>query len=247
MVFAQYTITGKVLNTADNRPLESATVFVNKTNCATKTNQYGNFRIQNVQRDRCELIVSRIGFKTHITTIAVQADIKLAMIGIEEKTNILNEVKITNAKKLGSKYMSMFEREILGVITKINMINNNTYTCLVDLCTLSSCDQESCKFDIAEKLQGRCIGTSRQNNKTLKNKTTSLVEFKKEYFSFTIEDVKGEQNYRIFIHTNGDTLIERKPEHIQRIYKKSSLMNLDVINKNEIRFYFVFKLDDKTD
>lgn len=114
MVFAQYIITGKVLNTADNRPLESATVFVNKTNCAAKTDQYGNFRIQNVQRNHFELIVSMIGFKTHITTFAVQADIKLAMIGIEEKTNILNEVKITNAKKLGIKYMSMFEREILG-------------------------------------------------------------------------------------------------------------------------------------
>lgn len=114
VAFAQFTITGKVLNIADKKPLESATVFVNKTKYATKTDKYGNFKIYNVQSGHYELIVSMIGFKTYNVSIAVQSDTKVPVISIEEKATLLTEVKITKAKKLDSRYMEMFKREILG-------------------------------------------------------------------------------------------------------------------------------------
>lgn len=112
--FAQFTITGTVLNQADNRPLESVTVFVDKTSYGTKTDKHGSFIIRNVQPGHYELIVSMIGFKTYKVPISVQSDTKVPTIAIVEKTTSLNEVKITKAKKLGSKYMDMFKREILG-------------------------------------------------------------------------------------------------------------------------------------
>lgn len=114
VAFAQFKITGKVLNVADNKPLESATVFVNKTNYGTKTDKHGNFTIYNVQPGHYELIVSMISFKTYSVPISVQSDTKVPAIAIEEKTAILNEVKITMAKKPENKYMDMFKREILG-------------------------------------------------------------------------------------------------------------------------------------
>ncbi|RDC54726.1 carboxypeptidase-like regulatory domain-containing protein [Pedobacter chinensis] len=114
LTFAQFTITGKILNLIDNKPLESVTVFVNKTSYGTKTDGHGNFTIHNVRPGHYELIVSMISFKTYKVSISVQSDTKLPAIAIEEKTISLSEVKITNTKKLDSKYMDMFKREILG-------------------------------------------------------------------------------------------------------------------------------------
>lgn len=113
--FAQFTISGKVVNKADNKPVESATVFVNKTSYATKTDKRGNFIIKNVQLGHYELIVSMIGFKTNKLSISIQSDIKVPLIQIEERTISLGEVKITNLRRVDSKYLDMFKREILGL------------------------------------------------------------------------------------------------------------------------------------
>jgi hypothetical protein len=114
LALAQFTITGKVGKAADNKPLESATVFVNKTSYATKTDKNGNFILQNVRSGHYELIVSMVGFKTYSVSITVQSNIKLPAIKIEEKNISLTEVSITSAQKLDNKYMNMFKREILG-------------------------------------------------------------------------------------------------------------------------------------
>jgi len=114
LAFAQFTINGKVLTRVDNKPLEGATVFVNKTNYGTKTDKNGNFIIYNVRPGHYELIVSMIGFKTYNISISVQADTKVPPVAVEEKTTSLNEVKITSTKKLDSRYLDMFKREILG-------------------------------------------------------------------------------------------------------------------------------------
>lgn len=114
LALAQFTITGKVEKAADNKPLESATVFVNKTSYATKTDKNGNFIIQNVSSGHYELIVSMVGFKTYSVSITVQSNIKVPAIKIEEKNISLTEVSITSAQKLDNKYMNMFKREILG-------------------------------------------------------------------------------------------------------------------------------------
>nr|WP_199158354.1 carboxypeptidase-like regulatory domain-containing protein [Pedobacter sp. ASV2] len=114
IAFAQFTITGKVLNMLDKKPLESATVFVNKSNYGTKTDKYGNFKIHNVLSGHYELIVSMVGYETYNVSILVKSDTKVPTIAIEEKATLLNDVKITNVKKIDGRYMNMFKREILG-------------------------------------------------------------------------------------------------------------------------------------
>jgi hypothetical protein len=114
LTFAQFTMTGKVINLADNEPLESVTVFVDKTSYGTKTDKHGDFTIRNVRPGHYELIVSMLSFKTYKVPISIQADTKVPTIGIEEKTLSLNEVKITIPRKVDSKYLNMFMREILG-------------------------------------------------------------------------------------------------------------------------------------
>ncbi|MBO9676184.1 MAG: carboxypeptidase-like regulatory domain-containing protein [Sphingobacteriaceae bacterium] len=113
--FAQYSITGKVLNASNNLPLESATVFVNTTSYGTKTDRYGNFVLRNVKAGYYELIFSMVGFKTYNVQVYVQhADKMTSTVSLEEKVIPLIEVNITKARRPGSKYMEMFKREILG-------------------------------------------------------------------------------------------------------------------------------------
>jgi len=112
--FAQYTIAGKVINLVDNKPLENATVFIDKTGYVTKTDRYGDFKIYNVKSNHYQLIVSMVGFKTYKTPISVQFDTNVHTVEMAENITSLNEVKIVNAKKLSSRYMDMFKREILG-------------------------------------------------------------------------------------------------------------------------------------
>ncbi|GAB2697419.1 hypothetical protein GCM10027037_21860 [Mucilaginibacter koreensis] len=114
LLFAQFKISGRVLNTADSKPLEGATVFVNNTSYGTKTDSYGNFVISKLRAGHYELVVSMVGFKSNKVSINVQADIKVPAILINERTTALNEVQIITTKKPENKYLDMFKQEILG-------------------------------------------------------------------------------------------------------------------------------------
>jgi hypothetical protein len=112
--FAQFKISGKVVNATNKVPLDGATVFINNTKFGTKTDNKGFFTIYNLQPGRYELIVSMIGFRTQKTQVFMQGDTKVPSIAIEERSFALNEVKINAVKKIKNRYMDMFKREILG-------------------------------------------------------------------------------------------------------------------------------------
>lgn len=111
---AQFTITGKVINVADKKPVESATVFVNNTSYGTKTNAQGNFIVHNVQAGQYDLVISVVGFKTQKTSVSVSANITVSPIAISERKFELNEVRITKLRRVDNRYLEMFKREILG-------------------------------------------------------------------------------------------------------------------------------------
>jgi hypothetical protein len=112
--FAQFKISGKVVNATNKTPLDGATVFINNTKFGTKTDNKGFFIIYNLQPGRYELIVSMIGFRTQKTQVFMQGDTKVPSIAIEQRAFALNEVKINAVKKIKNRYMDMFKREILG-------------------------------------------------------------------------------------------------------------------------------------
>ncbi|MCC8407314.1 carboxypeptidase-like regulatory domain-containing protein [Mucilaginibacter sp. UR6-1] len=114
ITYAQFTIAGKVLNAADKKPVESATVFVNNTSYGTKTDKEGNFIIRDVQAGQYDLIISVVGFKTQKASVTVKANVTVPPITITEREFELNEVKITRSKGVDNKYLEIFKREILG-------------------------------------------------------------------------------------------------------------------------------------
>jgi hypothetical protein len=65
----QVTISGRLLNQADTKPLPNASVFLNNTSAGNKTAADGTFVLHNVKPGKYELIVSIIGFETYTQPI----------------------------------------------------------------------------------------------------------------------------------------------------------------------------------
>jgi len=115
-VFAQFTITGKVLNQADTRPVANASVFLSNATIGDKTGNDGAFTLHNVKPGKYDLVVSIIGFDTYSQTIIVDnSNITLPGITIFPKTIALNEVKIKpNDDPYRQKNLDLFEKAFLG-------------------------------------------------------------------------------------------------------------------------------------
>jgi hypothetical protein len=113
---AQFTISGRVLNQADTKPVAYASVFLNNATNGDKTSAKGTFLLQNVKPGSYELIVSMVGFEVHSQLITItDADVKLPDIAIYPKTIQLNEVKIKPVDDLTrDKYLQLFKNEFLG-------------------------------------------------------------------------------------------------------------------------------------
>ncbi len=93
--FAQFTVTGRILNQADTKPVANASVFLSNTSIGNKTNSDGAFTLQNVKPGKYDLIISIIGFETYRQSITVNSsNITLPGILILPKAILLNEVKI---------------------------------------------------------------------------------------------------------------------------------------------------------
>jgi hypothetical protein len=94
-VNAQFSISGRVLNGVDKKVVANASVFLSNATIGTKTNEEGDFTLQNVKPGKYELVVSIIGFYTyHQTVIVNNSSLTLMNIEISVKTEILKEVRI---------------------------------------------------------------------------------------------------------------------------------------------------------
>ncbi len=115
---AQFSISGRVLNQPDKKPVADASVFLSNSSVGAKTANDGTFILSNVKSGKYQLIISIIGFETYSQTITVN-DSKMALGDIEilPKLLILNEVtvkatRITDVNR--QKYLSWFKDEFLG-------------------------------------------------------------------------------------------------------------------------------------
>jgi TonB-dependent SusC/RagA subfamily outer membrane receptor len=114
--FAQFTVTGRILNQSDTKPVANASVFLSNTSIGSKTNGDGAFTLQNVKPGKYDLIISIIGFETYRQSITVNnSNITLPAILILSKTILLNEVKIRPYNDPDrDEYYEWFKDEFLG-------------------------------------------------------------------------------------------------------------------------------------
>jgi CarboxypepD_reg-like domain/MG2 domain/TonB-dependent Receptor Plug Domain len=116
--FAQFTITGRVLNQADTKPVANATVFLSNATNGDRTEPGGTFTVLNARPGKYQLVISIIGFETYSQPITINnSDIKLPDITIFPKTIALNEVTIKADPKKAKYFNQFYDRfkdEFLG-------------------------------------------------------------------------------------------------------------------------------------
>src|SRR5476649_480015 len=114
--FAQFSVTGRVLNKADAKPVSNASVFINNTTFGDKTADDGSFILRNLKPGRYELIISIIGFDTYKQTLIIDAgDVKLPGIKIQARVMALKEVTVkASGNTYRDIYYNRFRDEFLG-------------------------------------------------------------------------------------------------------------------------------------
>ncbi len=108
-IFAQKTVTGKVTNSKDNTPLQSATVTVKGTTTATLTDASGNFTIT-LPAGRTALIVSSIGY----ANTQVDASSGNVSVALTESTGSLDEIVVTG-------YTAQKKKDITGAVAVVDV------------------------------------------------------------------------------------------------------------------------------
>ena len=92
---AQYTVSGRLLNQADKKPIPDASVFFNNATIGTKTDNNGDFTLPNIKPGKYELIISVVGFDIYRQTVSVDnGRVDLGNLEISAKSIALKEVRI---------------------------------------------------------------------------------------------------------------------------------------------------------
>ena len=114
--FAQISVSGRVLNNADHKPVANASVFISNGTIGDKTNNDGTFILNNLKPGKYNLVVSIIGFETYSEAILISdADNKLPDILLSQKTMQLNEVTVKPiSEKNRALYFAWLKEEFLG-------------------------------------------------------------------------------------------------------------------------------------
>jgi hypothetical protein len=114
-IFAQFTITGKVIDSATREPLYGASVFCQNTTSGTATNKQGEFSLQ-LKSGGYELIISFTGYQTRELRISNNENPVLEIAMVKEEKN-LAEVVIRSSNEImdgWEKYGSFFLENFIG-------------------------------------------------------------------------------------------------------------------------------------
>lgn len=113
--FSQFSITGRILNQADTRPVANASVFLADATIGANTADDGTFALKNVKPGKYNLVVSIIGFERYSQAITVNGNITLPDVLVFPKPISLNEVKIKPRDDSGREhYLGLFKSYFLG-------------------------------------------------------------------------------------------------------------------------------------
>jgi hypothetical protein len=111
--FAQYVITGKVVNIDTKAPVADASVFLSNATVGSKSAENGSFILTNVRPGQYDLVISVVGYETFHQTVMVNGDLSLQTLAISAKTILLKEVKIAPNANWQRDYET-FKRLFLG-------------------------------------------------------------------------------------------------------------------------------------
>lgn len=110
---AQKTVSGRIINNTDKKPVEGASVIVKGTNTGAATSSTGSFSIT-VPSDKSVLVISGTDFET--LEVSVTGKNNLGDISLISTTLSLNEVVVTG-------YTAQRKKDITGAVSVVNVNN----------------------------------------------------------------------------------------------------------------------------
>jgi len=113
LTWAQYAVTGKIINLYDKKPIEKASVFLSNTTIGSATTDDGSYTLANVKSGQYELIVSAVGYETFTKTIIINQQLSIPYIELTPKTISLNAVVVKPDLDWQQNY-NIFKQEFLG-------------------------------------------------------------------------------------------------------------------------------------
>ena len=94
ILWAQLTIKGTVVNSANDEPLAGSSVFLSGTSIGTTSNGVGFFELINIPPGRYELIISSIGYETNVFSFTSEQLPLQVKIEMEQKVKELENVTV---------------------------------------------------------------------------------------------------------------------------------------------------------
>jgi hypothetical protein len=110
---AQSTISGKVINLYDKKPIVKASVFLSNTTVGGTTAEDGSYQLTPVKPGQYDMVVSAIGYETAYKTVKIDKDLIIPYTELTPRTVDLKAVVVKPDLNWQQNY-NMFKREIFG-------------------------------------------------------------------------------------------------------------------------------------
>jgi hypothetical protein len=112
--FAQFKVTGRVINQTNGKPVPDASVFINNTSIGAKAGADGSFTLNNLTPGQYDFVVSALGYERYSKTIVVDKDIRVGIIKLLPKTMMMKEVTIAGKDPTRARKLRMFNEHFLA-------------------------------------------------------------------------------------------------------------------------------------
>ena len=109
--FSQNTVTGKIVNKADNQPVIGATIKVEGGKSATQTKEDGSFSIT-ANKAIAELVISAVGYET--LKLPVHGNANLNSISLTLSSTTLNDIVVTG-------YSAQRKKDLTGSVAVVSV------------------------------------------------------------------------------------------------------------------------------
>ncbi len=110
-LFAQQTVTGKIIGSSDKQPIPFATVQVKGERGATQTATDGTFSIR-LAKSTGTLVISAVGFDA--LSVPVSGDANLGILTLNIQTTTLNDIVVTG-------YTAQKKKDITGAVAVVDI------------------------------------------------------------------------------------------------------------------------------
>jgi len=204
--FAQnFAVKGKVIAADTKKPVPNASVYLSNTSIGTTTNETGEFILKYSMNGKFDLIVSGLGYETHVQNIQSDNLTEPLLIILKQKINDLGNVEVRAFDKNGwRKWGSLFIENFIGTSTYANN------------CTIKN--PEVIKFHFSEK----------RNELTAYSDEQLIIENKSLGYTihYKLEEFKYNDDAKFLVYTGYPLFEEMKSA-------KSSVVNRWKKNREE--------------